>query len=87
MAQGLSKARRKVSSNIPFVPTGGNLVLNQSATLFMSETTNHIASLNNRNNEGLGITYDEHRCKQIDAMHYIFAYYKEYHDFFVLFMS
>ena len=47
--------------------TGGNLVLSQSATLFMSETTNHIASLNNRNNRGLDVTHDEHRCKQISS--------------------
>ena len=47
--------------------TGGNLVLSQSATLFISETTNHIASLNNRNNRGLDVTDDEHRCKQISS--------------------
>ena len=47
--------------------TGWNLVLSQSATLFMSETTNHIAPLNDRNNRGLDVTYDEHRCKQISS--------------------
>ena len=47
--------------------TGWNLVLSQSATLFMSETTNHIAPLNNGKNRGLDVTYDEHRCKQISS--------------------
>ena len=47
--------------------TGGNLVLSQSATLCISETTNHIASLNNRNNRGLDVKYDEHRCKRISS--------------------
>ena len=44
---------------------GGDLVLSQSATMFMLKTTNRIASLNNRNNRGLDVTYDEPRCKHI----------------------
>ena len=47
--------------------TGWNLVLSQSATLFISETANHIASLNNRNNRGLDVTDDQHRCKHISS--------------------
>ena len=55
--------------NLDYVcATQGNLVLNQSATLFMSETTNHIASLKNRNNRGLDVTDDEHRCKHISQV-------------------
>ena len=47
--------------------TGGNLVLSQSATLFISEKTNHIATLNNENNRGLDVTYDGHKCKHISS--------------------
>ena len=69
MFSNLSDDGNNFSVNLSGITLGTrarwNLVMSQSRTLFISETANHVASLNNRKNRGLDVTNDQHRCKHI----------------------